>query len=110
MQKSIVSFNRILKLVRRLEDRLRSGRQFLSANSVHVAQTVMEDLTAGTSTGNSGAREAGRKTWIPGLSIRCMLHGMLDLYHYKIQVFSQAYTDARQNFAIWELAQKKPYR
>lgn len=91
-----------------MEDRPRSGRPALRADRVHVVQSVMEDMAAETSTGSSSAREAERRTGIPEASIRRILHGMLDLYPYKIQTLHQllpADTDARQKFATWALEQ-----
>lgn len=113
-QKSPISLNGILNLVRRfeetgsLEDRPRSGRPALRADRVHVVESVMEDMAAETSTGSSSAREAQRRTGIPEPSIRRILHGMLDLYPYKIQALHKllpADTGARQNFATWALEQ-----
>lgn len=113
-QKSPISLNGILNLVRRfeetgsLEDRPRSGRPSLSADRVHAVKSAMEKVAAETSTGSSSAREAGRITGIPQSSIRRILHGILDLYPYKIQTLHQlvpADTGKRLKFATWALAQ-----
>ena len=75
---------------------------------VHVVQRVMKDFTAETSTGSSSARAAEGRLGIPEPSIRSILHGILDLYPYKIQAFHQflpADIGAKQNFATWALAQ-----
>ena len=87
-KKSPISLKRILNLVRRFketgnfEDRRRSGRPALRANRAHVVQSVIEDLTAETSTGSSSAHEVERRMGIPEPLIRRILHGMLDLYPY----------------------------
>lgn len=67
----------------------------------------MENLTAETSTGSSSVRES-RRTAILELSIRRILHGMVDRYPYKIQALDQllsADIDARQNISKWALTQ-----
>ena len=69
----------ILNLVRRLEETW----------SLEDHQSVMEDLAAETSTGSCSAREAERRMGISETSIRRILHGMLDLYLYKIQALHQ---------------------
>ncbi|GBN23107.1 hypothetical protein AVEN_232588-1 [Araneus ventricosus] len=68
----------------------------------------MEELAAETSTGNRSAREARRITGIPESSTRRILHGIVNLYPYKIQALHQllpADFDEKQNFATWALAQ-----
>lgn len=61
-----------------------------------------------TLTGNINAREARKITGIPGSSIRRILHAMVDLYPYVLQILHQllhADTDKRLNFAKWALVQ-----
>ena len=65
-------------------------------------------MSVETSTGCSKALKAERRTRILKLSIRHIQHGILDLYPYKTQALHMLLpedTDARQNFATWELAQ-----
>ena len=73
-----------------------------------MVQSVKVDFTGETSTKSSSVLEAERRTGIPEPSIRHILHEMLDLYPYIIQVLHQllpADTGARQNFATWMLTQ-----
>ena len=91
-----------------LENRPQSGRPSSKANYVYMVQSDMEDLKASTSMGSLSAREIERR--ILELSIRHVLHGMLDLYPYKIQVLHQllpADTCERQNFAPKAMAKKE---
>ena len=51
---------------------------------VHVVQKVKEDLAVETSMGSGSVLKVEKRTGIPEPSIRRILHGMLDLYPYKI--------------------------
>lgn len=57
----------------------------LTADRVNIAQNVMENFAAETSTGSSNVHEVGRRAGIPEPSIWRILHGILDLHSYKIQ-------------------------
>ena len=85
-------------------DHPQSGRPTLRADRVHVVQNIMDDLTANTSTESSSTHEAEKRTGIPELSIRRILH---DLYPCKMQALHQllpADTGGGQNSATWALA------
>ena len=71
MQKSPISLNGILHLVRRFEKAGSSencpggGRPTLTGYRVIVVQNVMKVLAVQTSKGNSSVREADRRAGIP---------------------------------------------
>ena len=111
-KKGPISLSGILKLVKRfeetgcLEDRPRSGRPSLGEERVTAVQRVMEDMAAGSSKGSSSAREAGKILGMPESSIRRILHGILQMYPYKLQLLHDimpADIAARESFAKWAL-------
>jgi hypothetical protein len=100
----------LIKLVQRfeetgmLEDRVRAGRPRLrEARAPRVAaeiETLATDSTAGT----SSAREAARRLGLSPSSVRNILHGILDLYPYRLQSCHEILptdTVLREEFARW---------
>ncbi|GFY41816.1 hypothetical protein TNIN_218501 [Trichonephila inaurata madagascariensis] len=88
---------------RRLANRSRRVRPSFNGDHARALRSVMKGLSVKSSMGSSHAREAERRMGIPELSY---LHGLLNLYPYKIREvhqFSLGNTDSRQNFAIWVL-------
>ncbi|GBM26071.1 hypothetical protein AVEN_12835-1 [Araneus ventricosus] len=87
-----------------LEDRVRAGRPCLrEARSPRVA-AEMEALESELAAGTSSVRKAARRLGLPLSSVLNILHGILDLYPYRLQSYHEllpADFVQREAFARW---------